>query len=350
MHVFVVPELDGPVTGGTLFNRMLIASLQRTHGRCKACSRAAARDELLGAGPDDVVWVDSLFLDLLPELARRRRGRVRLGLLAHYLPSWVRRGDALTGRELTRVEAAALASADLVLVPSPTMRTVVERVVASPPPVLVVEPGRLSRGPVECCDPPVRAALVANLVPGKGVLPFLCSLAAQVRASDRYQLDIVGGAGLDPAYARRCQRAAEDPGLQGRVHLLGERLPEATVRHLANCNLLVSASTMESYGMALAEARCLGLPIVAVRGGNVQALVSATAGGEVVRDGSALARAFLAVCRDPADLRRRMAAAQASPLPPRPWTTVAAEFLDQMKSLRTHRPGAATRSPHVEPR
>jgi glycosyltransferase involved in cell wall biosynthesis len=235
----------------------------------------------------------------------------------------------------------------MVLVPSGTMRGIVERAVDLPRPVLLIEPGRLSAGPVELREPPVRAVLVANLLPGKGVLPFLVSLADQVCANDQYQLEIVGGAGLDPAYARGCQRAAGDSRLKRHVRLLGALSPEATVQHMASCNLLVSASTMESYGMALAEARCLGLPIVANRGGNVQALVCERAGGEVVSDSAALAQAFLAVCRDPSELRRRMEAARANPLPPRPWTTVVAEYLDETKGMRPARAGAVTGSRDV---
>jgi glycosyltransferase involved in cell wall biosynthesis len=235
----------------------------------------------------------------------------------------------------------------MVLVPSGYMRRIVERVVDPRPPIFEIEPGRLGRGPVESRETPVRAVMVANFLPGKGVLPFLLNLAEQVRPSDRYELAIVGGAGFDAEYAHRCQHAAEDSRLYGHVRLLGEQSPEATVQHMATCNLFVSASTMESYGMALAEARCLGLPIVANRGGNVQTLVSNRSGGESVSDSSALAQAFLAVCRDPAKLRRRMDAANANPLPPRPWTTVAAEYLDAMSGMRAARPSAATRSHDV---
>jgi glycosyltransferase involved in cell wall biosynthesis len=355
MQVFLIPDLDGPVTGGTLFNRMVIACLERANVACRVCPTVAARAELSHAGLDDVFWVDSLFLDLLPDLAHRQRRHARLGLLLHYLPSLVtsvvRRGPALTSWELSRPETEALSAADLVLVTGGYMREVVERALERGavlhPRVLVVEPGRLAAGPVELPQPPVRAVLVANLLPGKGILPFLRSLAEQTLASDPYQLDIVGGADLDPDYARACERAADDGRLHGRVRRLGGRSPEATVRYMASCNLLVSASLMESYGMALAEARCLGLPIVAQRGGNVEALVSGRAGGEVVPDSSALARAFLAVCRAPLELQRRKAAALADPLPPRPWTAVAAEFLEGLKVMVAARSHSVTKGDDV---
>lgn len=355
MQVFVVPDLDGPVTGGTLFNRMVVASLERAKVACRVCPAVAARAELSHAGLDDVFWTDSLFLELLPDLARCRHRRARLGLLVHYLPSLVTsvvsRGPDLASWDLSRSETEALSAADLVLVTGGYMRGVVERAlergVVPPPRLLVVEPGRLSAGPVELPQPPVRAVLVANLLPGKGILPFLRSLAEQTLASDQYQLDIVGGADLDPDYARACERAADEGRLHGRVRRLGERSPEATVRHMASCNLLVSASMMESYGMALAEARCLGLPIVANRGGNVDALVSERAGGEVVSDSSGLARAFLAVCRDPIELQRRKAAALADPLPPRSWTTVADEFLEGLKVMVAARSHSVTRGDDV---
>jgi len=350
MHVFVVPDLEGPVTGGTLFNRRVVASLQAQQADCVVSSKATADEQLSRVGPEDVFWIDSLFLDLLPELARAPRRRAPLGLLVHYLPSLVTRGESVSRSELTLAEREALASADLIMVPSRYMAMVVQRLMGALAPILVIEPGRLAVGAAKPPGAPPCAVMVANLLPGKGVLPFLEQLAAQVRSGDEYQLNIVGGFALDPQYAGECRRAAEDSRLQERVRMLGECSPEATLAHMSCCNLFVSASTMESYGMALGEARGLGLPILAVRGGNVELLVDAGAGGEVVSDVTALVEAFVAVCRAPVELRRRLDAAQANVLAPRPWAQVAGEYLDKMEAVRAARQAEQTcRSRDVEP-
>jgi glycosyltransferase involved in cell wall biosynthesis len=317
---FIVPSLEGPTTGGTLFNRMLTTSLQEIGIRCAVSSTMPAAIE------HDAVWVDSLFLDQMPALARLTRGVSCLGLLLHYLPSLVEHGAELTASTLSSLEGEALAAADRILVPSPFLRTVVERLLDAPPPIIEIEPGRLATRVACLPDPPVRAVLVANLLPGKGVLPLLSSLAGRARASDRFLLDIVGTDALDGSYAEQCREAVGSASLRGRVRLYGPLSPEATVEHMAQRNLLLSASTMESYGMALAEARGVGLPILAQAGGNVEALVGRESGGEVVPDASELAERFLALCREPAEHCARIARARAKALPPRPWSVVADEL------------------------
>jgi glycosyltransferase involved in cell wall biosynthesis len=322
MQLFVVPDLHGPVTGGTLFNRMLVSSLSTAGVACAVLSAAAAIGQATAA---DVCWVDSLFLDQIPRL-RRLSKTGRVGLLAHYLPSLVEHGEQLDRRHLTSAEAEALRWSESIVVPSDFMRGIVAGLLGTPRPVLVLEPGRLATGPATLPAPPMRAVLVANLSPGKGVLPFLQSLAAQVHQED-YVLDIIGADDFDVAYAQACKRAASERRLGGRVGMKGALPPEETVATMARANLLVSASTMESYGMAVAEARTLGLPVMACPGGNVQHLVAEDGGDEIVRDPAALANALIALCRDPDEHRARLDRAARRALPPRPWATVAAELV-----------------------
>jgi glycosyltransferase involved in cell wall biosynthesis len=330
---FIVPDLDGPVSGGTLFNRMLVSSLAAAGEHCKVLSPIAAISALAEGAASDTFWVDSLFLDHVAGLARAARGGARLGLLVHYLPSLVTHGDGVARGDLTPVEARALSSVDALLVPSRFMRSAVARLLDSPRPILELEPGRLATGLAGAPDAPVRAVMVANLLPGKGVLPFLRSLAGDSQTNDQFVLDVVGGDSFDCTYAGECRRVAGEVRLQGRVRLRGALSPDETIAQMAACNLCVSASTMESYGMVLAEARTLGLPILANPGGNVQTLVEAQAGGGVLPDAAELARAFLGLCRDPVEHGRRLHRARACPLPARPWAMVAAEFLRQTDLL-----------------
>lgn len=350
MHVFVVPDLDGPLTGGTLFNGMLIGALRALNVDCAVCSAECGRGHLSRAAAGDVVWVDSLFLDLVPKLAGAPRRRAQLGLLLHYLPSLVARGGSIRVWDLTTVESSALWAADVVMVPSHYMRQMVRSLVRPPPPIVVLEPGRSVLGLAPKTSAPLRAVMVANLLPGKGVLPFLKALAKYTCPGDGYTLDIVGSCALDVDYARACRQVAESEPLQGHVRILGARTPDATAAHMASSNLFLSSSTMESYGMALAEARGLALPILAVRGGNVEMLVERRAGGQLVPDAPTLAGAFVALCRERAELDQRLRAARANALSPRPWSRVAAEYLERVGQLEKARPtGRPARSEHVGP-
>jgi glycosyltransferase involved in cell wall biosynthesis len=199
--------------------------------------------------------------------------------------------------------------------------------------ILCVAPGCLASLSLSVPQPPVRALMVANLVPGKGVAELLASLASRIHATDALDLAIVGGARHDPRYAQQCHALAKDARLRGRVRFLGELSPEQTQAHLAACNLLVSASTMESYGMALAEARTVGVPILARRGGHVATLVGGQWGGEVFLNTEDLVAAVLMLCCTPTEHRRRIQLARARALPARPWSLAASEFTAQLAKL-----------------
>jgi glycosyltransferase involved in cell wall biosynthesis len=263
-------------------------------------------------GRDDL-WVDSLYLEAVPDLARHAPGRVHLCL--HYLPSLVEYGAAWTPAVLGRVEHAALREARSILVPSAWLGRVLEQTGALSGRFFVVEPGVELRVTLSPPPPPVasqgplRVVMTANVVPGKGVLPFLLALDREIGESP-FTLTIVGGLDAAPAYAASCRDAAlARPSLARAVRFAGSLSPSATQETLAGADVLLSASRMESYGMALAEARALGVPIVARKGGNAAAHVSARAGGAAFDDDDALAReiVFLAARRDEVDARRRRA-------------------------------------------
>jgi glycosyltransferase involved in cell wall biosynthesis len=340
MHWFVVPSLEGPVTGGTLYNRMLIAELRRQGLACTVVSPGRLLSLLVRAGQDDPIWIDSLFLDAFSELAQRA-SRYRAGLIVHYLPTLVALGERLDQHALSPSERTALCTATTFLVPSPFMRGVLERLTNDARPILAVEPGCMATRAPRLPDWPVRATLVANLLPGKRINEFLVELAQRLSPTDQFELTIVGGSTLDAEYAERCKETVEAPRLHNRVRILGAREPEQVLEHMAGSNLLLSASAMESYGMVLAEGRTIGLPILATAGGNAIDHVSPAWGGELVSTPAELAKACLRLCRDPAEHRRRLSLASTRARAPRPWSMAAQDFIRQVTQLSPSRPAPA---------
>ena len=85
--------------------------------------------------------------------------------------------------------------------------------------------------------------------------------------------------------------------------------------------------------MALAEARTIGVPILARAGGNVEAHVNARSGGELVKTHAELARAFLELSRNPSALRARVQAARQLASPARSWFDAARDFVVQVPLL-----------------
>ena len=332
MQYFIIPDLDGPMSGGTLYNRLLIAALRKTACACEVLPIARAAMALARATGTGSYWVDSLYLDQLPHLAKVARPGTRLGLIVHYLPSLISHGEGIGPEDLTVPEMAALRTAMMFLVPSSFMRGILLRLVGPVRPVLQVEPGRPLPPSSFPPNPPVRAIVVANLVVGKGVERFLASLTEQIGEMDGLHVNIVGG-GPDPACAERCQALARNPRLRSRVRFWGEQSPEQTLRVMAASNVLVSCSAMESYGMALMEARVLGIPILAQRGGHVAAMVGPDSGGELFGNAAELVATLVGIARDSAAHCRRMELARARALSARPWSEAACEFVSQVAKL-----------------
>ncbi len=326
LHRFVVPPLEGPVTGGTLFNRELVRALRELGEDVEVLNGAwpAART----SGPSNL-WVDSLFIDELPSIAAACSRTERVGLIAHFLPSLLEH-PTLTPAQLKPGERAALNAAEQFLAPSENMAAVLRNLTSASRRIFVVEPGRFACGlaPKQELSGPVRAVIVANVVRNKGILPLLQALGEQACESDSFVLQVIGNRSLMPSYAAQCDSAvATTPLLERRVEWLGEQSPERVVELLQRCDVMVSGSTMESYGMALAEARTLGIPLLAVDGGNVRSWISRHAGGELVHSHAELATAFLELCRSRSLRRARSGAARRSAIGPRSWREAAETYL-----------------------
>jgi glycosyltransferase involved in cell wall biosynthesis len=292
-YTFVVPDMRASVTGGNVYNLGLTRALGEIGANVRVVDRDVKAAEQSGDGP---CFVDTLYLEHAPRFAPYR-------LLVHYLPSLVE------GRAPSAIEQAAIANADGFVVPSAFMRDAMAEL--SSRPIAIVAPGiDIEHAPVSHVP---RAVMVANLVSGKGVLAFLEALDGPL------ELAIIG-ADHDPSYAAACRAAAP------LARFLGA-LPHArTIAEIAASDFLVSASRMESYGLALAEARALGVPILARAGGNAGAHADVTFDSD-----EALARACLALARDRTEIERRRRIALANRAPPRSWSDAARDFIAAFK-------------------
>ena len=311
----VAPDLAGPPTGGTRYNAELLGALGEVGVSAVRIGLDEARVAVRG-GSRGRFLLDSLYLDELPALRSLGGEGARIFALVHYLPSLVRAalrgGDSRRDREAWRVETEAVAAASGFVVPSELLRGELERRGARPETILVLEPGIAVRPALEAPSlDRVRALLVGSLVEGKGVLGLFEALARELSAGDRFELCVVGSERAEPEYAQACRRAArETQALRGRVTFDGELAPREVRTRLHESNLFVSASLTESYGMALAEARAAGVPIVAREGGNVSAHVEPESGGELAPDDQGVARACVALSRNAGEHARRLTAAR----------------------------------------
>jgi glycosyltransferase involved in cell wall biosynthesis len=335
-EVWICPPLDGPRTGGTVYNARLLGALAARAVAVKAIGLEEGR-LALRAGVPGRYWIDSLFLDRVPELVRVNAAGAPIGLVVHYLATLVALGRIPRPGELSLVERTALELVRRFLVTSPFTHDVLvalgvpEAAIATAAPGVDASPGPVSSTEAGSRRSFLSALMVANLVAGKGVAPFLRALAP-LSGGVPFELTLIGSLVLDAEYASECRGIVEGtPGLSPRVHFAGSMAHEAVLDRIHACELLISASRMESYGMVLAEARAAGTPILARSGGNAAAHVAANTGGELVADDAALANAVVRLARERGELRRRALLARGARTA-RTWSDAASDFVRQVRA------------------
>lgn len=98
---------------------------------------------------------------------------------------------------------------------------------------------------------------------------------------------------------REIERYLRRHHIDGWVHLLGRR-SRAEIRSVfAGTDLFVAPASLESFGIAALEARCAGLPVVALAGTGVQDFVEHGREGWLVRSDSAMVETLISLARSP---------------------------------------------------
>ena len=252
--------------------------------------------------------IDGLALPAFAPLLARSDPRGPVIALIHH-PLALETGlDPDRARHLAQAEHAALSRVDAVVVTSAATRALLAGGELDAARLHVARPGtaRVTRRlPKRPRPGPVRLLCVATLTPRKGHLRLLAALSGVRQVA--WQLVCVGGDRGDQLYARRIRARRDRAGWRRRVRITGEVDPAALSRHYHEADLFVSASRLEGYGMALAEALMHGLPIVTTRGGAIAQTVPPTAGLRI--HGAA-----------PRHLRRALSQAMEQPGRRRHWT------------------------------
>lgn len=272
------------VSGGNLYNRDWVAALPASGQRVDL----TAPDSIARAAlSDHTRWlvVDSLwhhqFIQLAPE-------RPKAMLLVHLLPEMTgdpRFGDAEPWPWLAAYEHFCV-----------TGRYAYEYLCAcgvAPQRITLIEPrlwprdegwprdearpgnhGRVGHG--EAQARPLWLS-INNLIPRKGILPALKAMQVLLQtntAVPAFQWQVWGRHDLDSGYAEECHRlVASCPLLSHHVALVKGSSPEHAAAALLGADLFISAASMETYGMAVAEAATLGKPVVAIGNGNIPYLL-----------------------------------------------------------------------------
>lgn len=168
--------------------------------------------------------------------------------------------------------------------------------------------GMLVRDALGWTDEPI-VGIVGRLQASKGQETFIRAAAAFANDRPEVRFLVVGGAvlGWEGSYADDLRTLAAELGVTSRMHFAGHQHDVAP--WLDACDVVVSASHSESFGLVLVEAMALGKPLVVTDSGGPRDIVENETSGLLVppADAPALARSIKRVLSDPR-LAARLAA------------------------------------------
>ena len=313
---FVVPEgVDDPerVSGGNVYDRRVRDGLTGRGWDVKMTEAADGR--AVAAALDDLpfgstVLVDGLVAGWAPAAIEAAAAHSRVVVLAHMVMTAFPDSDP----EAAERERRALGQATRVIATSGW--TASELILLG-----IVDEHRVTVAVPGAVDGPVSRGRSGGLLCVGAVAPhkgqdILLDALGMVRDLD-WTCTVAGSRDADPEFARRIATSAARFG--SRVRIPGVLHAEALQAAYQCAGVLVAPSRAESFGMAIADARRRGLPVIAAAVGGIPEAV-AGGGALLVKtdDPAALAAALEQWMTDPAlRARLRAEAAQARARSPR---------------------------------
>jgi glycosyltransferase involved in cell wall biosynthesis len=116
--------------------------------------------------------------------------------------------------------------------------------------------------------------------------------------------------------------------MTGTVTLAGRVDRDELKAIYARSDLFVAPAFLESFGIAALEARCAGLPVLAMRGTGITEFVADRREGLLADGDAAMAAALVEISKD-AELRRAIAEHNRTTQPPTAWPTVLERVNDE---------------------
>ncbi len=166
----------------------------------------------------------------------------------------------------------------------------------------------------------IRAVSTMRLSVRKRPLPLLAVVLAaqqQLAPDIDLRLRVFGDGKLMP----RMRRYAARKKMGESVDLAG-RVDRDHLKSLyGQSDLFLAPAFLESFGIAALEARCAGLPVLAMRGTGITEFVADRQEGMLADGDAGMTAALVEICRD-ADLRGRIAEHNRTTVPPTAWPAV----------------------------
>ena len=262
MIYFIAPRFNSFISGGNIFNKQIVDALEDLGNSVKQ-HEYPFRPEFK-VHFDDILVVDSIYvfdLDLnqLADLACKKY------FICHLLPSMIGSGLGV------EYEKKVLYLFDGIIVNSMFCQNVLNSMDLSSE-KYIIQPFVDTPTALDQDDRIKNALLIANWLPVKQFANLLQCLAKQKYLP--LTITVIGSTEMDPVYFKDCMHiVANSELLHDKIHVIGSLGRKEIWSKLVQSEVLLDCSSFETYGMAVAEAVSIGLPVLTLGNGNTKYLV-----------------------------------------------------------------------------
>lgn len=260
MIYFLAPDFTSFISGGNIFNYQIFRALLEIGASIERYD--VEKFDRTVNGHDciifDSIYLNQMQLELVGNLPCKKI------FLCHLLPSMVEYADKMEEGRLLKKFDIIIANSQFTKEYIAQSNDELNIQIIQP---FIEKPSFINSYKVN------RAVVVANFVRNKNIDTLL-------KALDRFQsdilpIDIVGNQNMDKDYFSICDSILKKSNyLMGNVRFL-DPLPRSDYWALfSKYQVLLDVSCIETYGMAVAEAVSIGLPILSLGNGNVKNLLS----------------------------------------------------------------------------
>ncbi len=321
---FVIPDVESFQSGGNIYNKNLINGLLEIGYTVKTMAWDAFSRKLDAL--EGYYFFDTLYFSKLEKLLPQKNKAIQCYLIVHHLESLYPPKGWTTKEYFQQKEYPMLKLMDGFMTSSQfTADYLAQNDLVAPkiviPPAINFE--AISKLKVETSEKPkasrtsssgsfsatlkitIQAIMVANLVERKGILPFLQLLTNHqyLQQIQNLQIHLIGTSEIEPDYAKSCLTLIDQqPILKKIICYHGQLSPPRVHSLYQKADLFISTAFMETYGMALQEARAFQLPILALKGGNVENHVAHGETGWLVENMENLVHQLFNLVKHPKDL------------------------------------------------
>lgn len=266
MIYFVAPHPDSFISGGNRMNQQIVQGLEELGAQ--VIFIGLEQFNVIQSKPLDQFFIDSIYLHPIDSDQLNVMESKKIFVL-HLLPSMI---DPMSDLEQERM---ILNSFDLIIVNSQFSKDYLTRYIGWNKSILIVQPFIES----QCMNTHIKknrqVILISNWLPNKQIYEFLIALLSHIPEQVKsLEIHIYGDTTMNKDYFQKCQALiSASTWLSHSMHIHGTKDHKSMIEIMKQSCLMIDPSSFETYGMAVAEAIVLGLPVISLGAGHVKYLI-----------------------------------------------------------------------------